>query len=553
MCRTGCRRWRRARERARWCSRRAARGMTSSRRTPRRSAASAPRARNEESKRLGITFHIGRSHEVLPDLAVRDLDLVLVDGAHGFPYPDPRLVASRPAPRDGRPHAARRRVPPGRRRDRGLRSSERRVGARGAGQLPDGAASASSATGIRRRGGCPGGARTHELRVPAAGSPRCRIRADARLLDADPGSGPCASCADRASPRRMETITITGRTALQRGAAGRRRRSAPRAGSSSARARIEASNAVIEAALAGREPIYGLTTQVGHGKDELLTEEQLGQQQRMARDDALGRAGRTAADQGRARRAHGPSQRHRARWLRREPRRGGGPGRDGERRRAPAGAGDGVGRSRRHRCSWPAWPRSRSGSAAPSTGRGALGRRGARPGRDRAARARGEGRTGPDLRERRLDRPRGARCRPRDTGRGDRRRRRPQLSMEATGSNLSILEPAVAEAKPFPGQIAAASHLRERSLGELSARTRTPRARCRTRCRFESSRRCTVRCASSSRSATEPVEIELNSASDNPLVSVDGAHRSSRTATSSRWCSRSRSTPCAWPLRMSVS
>jgi len=35
----------------------------------------------------GVTFHIGRSHEVLPDLAARDLDLVLVDGAHGFPYP----------------------------------------------------------------------------------------------------------------------------------------------------------------------------------------------------------------------------------------------------------------------------------------------------------------------------------------------------------------------------------------------------------------------------------------------------------------------------------
>jgi hypothetical protein len=34
-----------------------------------------------------LTFHIGRSHEVLPGLATRELDLVLVDGAHGFPYP----------------------------------------------------------------------------------------------------------------------------------------------------------------------------------------------------------------------------------------------------------------------------------------------------------------------------------------------------------------------------------------------------------------------------------------------------------------------------------
>jgi precorrin-6B methylase 2 len=34
-----------------------------------------------------VTFHIGRSQEVLPDLAERRLDLALVDGAHGFPYP----------------------------------------------------------------------------------------------------------------------------------------------------------------------------------------------------------------------------------------------------------------------------------------------------------------------------------------------------------------------------------------------------------------------------------------------------------------------------------
>jgi Methyltransferase domain len=34
-----------------------------------------------------LTFDIGRSQDVLPALPTRDLDLVLVDGAHGFPYP----------------------------------------------------------------------------------------------------------------------------------------------------------------------------------------------------------------------------------------------------------------------------------------------------------------------------------------------------------------------------------------------------------------------------------------------------------------------------------
>jgi hypothetical protein len=34
-----------------------------------------------------LTFNIGRSQDVLPALPARDLDLVLVDGAHGFPYP----------------------------------------------------------------------------------------------------------------------------------------------------------------------------------------------------------------------------------------------------------------------------------------------------------------------------------------------------------------------------------------------------------------------------------------------------------------------------------
>jgi hypothetical protein len=46
----------------------------------------------EQCDRLGVDhsrvrFEIGPSHDVLPRLHVPPLDLVLVDGAHGFPYP----------------------------------------------------------------------------------------------------------------------------------------------------------------------------------------------------------------------------------------------------------------------------------------------------------------------------------------------------------------------------------------------------------------------------------------------------------------------------------
>lgn len=58
--------------------------VTPSRGEEERIRAQADRMGIEHSK---VRFEIGPSHEVLPRLDPRALDLVLIDGAHGFPYP----------------------------------------------------------------------------------------------------------------------------------------------------------------------------------------------------------------------------------------------------------------------------------------------------------------------------------------------------------------------------------------------------------------------------------------------------------------------------------
>ncbi len=173
---------RRAPVRARWCSRLVGRTTTSSRRTRRRSAASAPRVRNEDSTRLGsLSTSDARTRSFPGSMCLRSISCSSM-----APTDSPIRSwtgGTCPTPQDGRAHVARRRVPARYRGDRRLRASQRGVGARAADQLPHGPHPQAPRRRSAERGGRPGRSRTHELRVSATGTPCRRFRAHAPLLD----------------------------------------------------------------------------------------------------------------------------------------------------------------------------------------------------------------------------------------------------------------------------------------------------------------------------------------------------------------------------------
>ncbi len=285
-----------------------------------------------------------------------------------------------------------------------------------------------------------------------------------------------------------------------------------------ARARIEASRAVVDLAMASGDAIYGVTTHVGHGKDVRLSEDELHRQQETLLMTHAGGVGPPLA----------PRKVRAALVARLNGIARGGSG-------ASMAAADALA-SMLNASVHPVIPE------AGSVGAGDLGQMASMAqvaiGWGRAE-YRGEIMPAGEALRRAGIRP--LRLEPKDglallsansvsVGQGGLVAHRAMriamvadicvaLSMEATGGNPSIVHPAVALAKPVPGQAAAADHIRSLLAGSqlvepggarsvqdpLSFRV-APQVHGALREYLDTARRA--------------VEIELNSASDNPLVSV---------------------------------
>ena len=285
-----------------------------------------------------------------------------------------------------------------------------------------------------------------------------------------------------------------------------------------ARARIAASRGVVDRALAGGEAVYGLTTQVGHGKDTRLTEEEIDGEQRflvVSHSGGIGPPLPTAIVRAAlAVRLNGIA-------------------------RGGSGAGVAVAEilaAMLNAGVHPVVPETASvgaadvaqmaGMAQVAIGMGraeyrgevlpggeALRRAGVAPlvlgGKDGLALISANG---VSVGQAALVAARAARV----TAAAD---IAAALSMEATAANTSVLHPAVGRAKPIPGQVAAADHLRVLLAGSPlldpgAARSVQDALSFRVVPQVHGALReyvTAVRCA---------VMAELNAVSDNPLVSV---------------------------------
>jgi histidine ammonia-lyase len=93
------------------------------------------------------------------------------------------------------------------------------------------------------------------------------------------------------------------------------------------------------------------------------------------------------------------------------------------------------------------------------------------------------------------------------------------LSMEATAANPSILHPAVGRAKPIPGQVEAAEHIRRLLEGSALLKPGGPRS-VQDALSFRVVPQVHGALREYVRAAQDAVVAELNAAADNPLVSV---------------------------------
>jgi histidine ammonia-lyase len=285
-----------------------------------------------------------------------------------------------------------------------------------------------------------------------------------------------------------------------------------------ARVRIDASRALVDTALASGEPIYGLTTEVGHGKDVRLSDDHLRRQQEtlvMTHAGGLGeplptglvRAALVARLNGIARGGSGASMAA-AEVLAGMLNAGVHPVVP---ETASVGAGDLA---------------QMAGIAQVAIGRGLAEYRGETiPGGEALGRA--------GITPLVLEPKDGLalisansvsighaalvlRC---AAGAAEAADVAAALSMEATGGNPSIVLPAVAHAKPFPGQIQAADHLRATLAGShLLRRGAAHSVQDPLSCRVVPQVHGALR--EYLAAARRAVEVELNAASDNPLVSV---------------------------------